>query len=94
MSEWNVKDINVASDTVMIVSTHNVCGELDEQDGDAAQWQRHADRDVDEVWGKLWNVLRQSVGDGFLKVVKDKSTYGAGWIKKNNLFYFRLSKVE
>lgn len=59
------------------VQTHDVRGELDEEDGDAAQRQRHADRDVDEVRSQLWNVLRQSVGDGFLQVIKDKPTYGA-----------------
>lgn len=48
------------------VQTHDVRGELDEEDGDAAQRQRHADCDVDEVRSQLWNVLRQSVGDGFL----------------------------
>lgn len=62
---------------VVTVRTHNVRGELDEQDGDTAKWQGHADRDVDEVRGQLWNVLCQSVGNGFLQVVENESTYMA-----------------
>lgn len=61
-----MQDFNVTSDIMAAVRTHDVRGELDEEDGDAAQRQRHADRDVDEVRSQLWNVLRQSVGDGFL----------------------------
>lgn len=76
-----------------MVHTHDVRGELDEEDGDAAQRQRHADRDVDEVRGQLWDVLRQSVGDGFLQVIKDKSTYGAKRVK-NKMTFFTFSNHE
>lgn len=61
-----MQDFNVTSEMMAMVHTHDVCGELNEEDGDAAQRQGHADRDVDEVWSQFWNVLRQGVGDGFL----------------------------
>lgn len=57
--------------------THDVRGELDEEDGDAAQRQRHADRDIDEVRSQLRNVLGQSVRDGLLQVIKNEPTCGA-----------------
>lgn len=53
--------------------THNVSGQLDHEDGDAAQWQRNTDSDVDEVGCELRNVLGQCVRNGFLQVVKDQT---------------------
>ena len=55
--------------------THDVGGQLDEQDGDAAQRKRHADGDVDQIGCKLWDVLGQCVRDGLLQVVKDEAAY-------------------
>ncbi|KFQ21023.1 hypothetical protein N332_13926, partial [Mesitornis unicolor] len=55
--------------------THDVGAELDEQDGDAAQGQGDAGRDVDEVGGELGDVLGQGVGDGFLQVVENQAPY-------------------
>ncbi|KFP79768.1 hypothetical protein N311_00018, partial [Apaloderma vittatum] len=54
-------------------ATHDVGAELDEEDGDAAQGQGDAGRDVDEVGRQLGDVLGQRVGDGFLQVVKDQA---------------------
>ena len=53
--------------------THNVSGQLNEQDGDATQRKRHADGDVDQIGRELWDVLGQCVGDGLLQVVKDEA---------------------
>lgn len=61
-----MQDFYGTSEMMVMVHTYDIRGELDEEDGDAAQRQGHADRDVDEVWSQFWNVLRQSVGDGFL----------------------------
>ncbi|KFQ96173.1 hypothetical protein Y956_09336, partial [Nipponia nippon] len=55
--------------------THDVSAELDEEDGDAAQGQGDAGRDVDEVRGQLGDVLGQGVGDGLLQVVKDQAAW-------------------
>ncbi|KFO11532.1 hypothetical protein N312_03421, partial [Balearica regulorum gibbericeps] len=55
--------------------THNVSAELDEEDGDAAQGQGDAGRDVNEVGRQLRDVLGQGVGDGFLQVVKDQTAW-------------------
>ena len=56
------------------VETHNVSGQFDEKDGDAAERKRHTDGDVDEVGCELRDVLGQGVGDGFLQVIKDQTT--------------------
>lgn len=37
--------------------THNVGGQFDEEDSDAAQRQRHAHGDVDQIWSQLRNVF-------------------------------------
>ncbi|KFZ47194.1 hypothetical protein N321_08785, partial [Antrostomus carolinensis] len=55
--------------------THDVSAELDEEDGDAAQGQRDAGRDVDQVGCQLRDVLGQGVGDGLLQVIKDQTTW-------------------
>ncbi|KFV00581.1 hypothetical protein N340_12812, partial [Tauraco erythrolophus] len=55
--------------------THDVGAELDEEDGDAAQGQGDAGRDVDEVRGQLGDVLGQRVGDGLLQVVEDQAAW-------------------
>ncbi|KGL72284.1 hypothetical protein N309_07704, partial [Tinamus guttatus] len=53
--------------------THDVGAELDEEDGDAAQGQGDAGRDVDQVGRQLGDVLGQGVGDGLLQVVEDEA---------------------
>lgn len=55
--------------------THNVSGQLDEEDSDAAKRKRHADGDVDQIWSQLRDVLGQCVGNRLLQVVKDKTSY-------------------
>lgn len=37
--------------------TYNVGGQFDEEDSDAAQWQRHTHGDVDQIWSQLRNVF-------------------------------------
>lgn len=39
------------------VITHNVSGQLNEEDSDTAQRKRHADGDVDQIWSQLRDVL-------------------------------------
>ncbi len=39
------------------VITHNVSGQFDEENSDAAQRKRHADSDVDQIWSQLRNVF-------------------------------------
>ncbi|KFV06689.1 hypothetical protein N339_12836, partial [Pterocles gutturalis] len=56
--------------------THDVGAELDEEDGDAAQGQGDAGRDVDEVRRQLGDVLGQRVGDGFLQIVENQAAWG------------------
>lgn len=55
--------------------THDVGAELDEEDGDAAQGQGDAGRDVDEVRRQLGDVLGQRVGNGLLQVVEDQAAW-------------------
>ncbi|KFO90726.1 hypothetical protein N320_07704, partial [Buceros rhinoceros silvestris] len=55
--------------------THDVSAELDEEDGDAAQGQGDAGRDVDEVRRQLGDVLGQCVGNGLLQVVEDQPAW-------------------
>lgn len=55
--------------------THNVCAQLDKEDGDAAKRKRDTDGDVDQVGGQLWDVLGQSISNGFLEVIKDQAPW-------------------
>lgn len=87
-----MQDSHLTGGKMATAHTHDVCSELDEEDGDAAQRQRHADRDVDEVRGQLRNVLRQRVGDGLLQVVKDQTTYQAERVKKKS-FIFNIQEI-
>ena len=57
---------------------HDVGAELDEEDGDAAEGQRDAGGDVDEVRRQFGDVFGQSVRDGLLQVVEDQAAYGGG----------------
>lgn len=40
-----------------IYCTHNVSGQFNEENRDTAQRKRHADSDVDQIWGELRNVF-------------------------------------
>lgn len=59
----------------MMLHTYNISTQLNEEDGDAAQRQRDAGCDVDEVGGQFWNVLGQGVGNGLLQIVKDQTPW-------------------
>lgn len=56
--------------------THNVCAQLNKEDGDAAKRKRDTGGDVDQVGGQFWDVLGQGISDGFLEIVKDQAPWG------------------
>lgn len=74
--------------------THNVSGQLDHEDGDAAQWQRNTDSDVDEVGCELRNVLGQCVRNGLLQVVKDQTAWVSDMVKINPSISVLLSIMK
>lgn len=56
------------------IGTHNVCAQVNKQDGDGTNRKRDAGHDVDQEWAKFSNVFGQGVGNGFLQIVKDQAT--------------------
>ena len=56
-------------------SGHHVCTQVNTQDGDGAQGQRDIRQNKHQERGDLWDVGGQGVRDGFLQVVKDKTTF-------------------
>lgn len=56
---------------------HHVSAQVDAEDGHGAQGQGNVDNDEKQEGCNLRDVAGQSVGDGFLQVVKDK----AAWVE-------------
>lgn len=63
--------------------THNVCAQLNKEDGDAAKRKRDTGGDVDQVGGQFWDVLGQGISNGFLEIVKDQASWGERNKEKN-----------
>ena len=53
---------------------HKVGAEVDAQNGDGAQRQRHIGKDEHEERRNLWDVARESVRYRLLEVVEDQTT--------------------
>lgn len=51
--------------------THNVCAQVNEQDGDGTNRQWDVSNDVYQEWAELSDVLGQGVANGLLNIVKD-----------------------
>lgn len=55
-------------------ATHNICAQVDEQEGNGANWQGQPNNDVNQKGAELRKVLGQGVSDGLLQVVKYQAT--------------------
>ena len=57
-------------------SRNHVGTQVNAEDGDCAQRQRNVSKNKNEEWRDFWDITCQSVGNGFLQVIKDQSTCG------------------
>uniref|UniRef100_A0A480H9S2 Sodium/potassium-transporting ATPase subunit alpha-1 n=1 Tax=Sus scrofa TaxID=9823 RepID=A0A480H9S2_PIG len=54
---------------------NHVCAQVDAEDGDGAQGQWNVRNNKYQEGGDLWNVTGEGVGNGFLQVIKDQTTF-------------------
>ena len=57
-------------------SRNHVSTQVNAEDGDCAQRQRNVSKNKKKEWRDFWDITCQSVGNGFLQVIKDQSTCG------------------
>lgn len=64
-----------------MLEAHHVGAQVDAEDGDGAQRQWDVGHDEQQEGCDLGDVAGQSVGDGFLQVVKDQAACGGGRLR-------------
>lgn len=65
------RDVN----TWLQISSHHVSPQVNTQDGDRSQRQGDVNDDEKQEWSDLWDVARQSVGNGLFQIIKDQTAW-------------------
>ena len=56
-------------------SWHHISSKVNAKNEDGREWEWYLSSHIDDEWGDLWNVGREGVGDRFLEVIEDQTSF-------------------